>query len=201
MDGGIIHSAYSGIHLQNSANDRAKSGVGVRIKLAESPDEFAMALAVRASVFLAEPGCRFRDEFDANEYVCAHVLVWVGDEPVGTLRLRWFAAFARFERMAIRPEYRSLKVFRALVRFAMALCAAKGYRHVIGLSREPGVKFWKRFGGRVVGDPIEYHGEILYPMCYELPAATFPAIAPGMLGAGNPTFEQALGLPETELAA
>lgn len=201
MDGGVFSPEYDDILLETNENKTFFEARVVHVFLAESQNDMAMAFAVRACVFLAEPDCRYRDEFDENEYCCSHLLVTVGGEPVGTLRLRWFANFARFERMAIRPQCRSLKVFRSLVRFAMGLCAAKGYRHVIGLSRPAGVRFWKRFGGQVVGEALEYHGETLVPMRYELPDATHRAIRLGAMGAGLPAFEEALGRPESELAA
>lgn len=201
MDGGSFIPAYDSIIGEHNQATSAEVAPVIRVSTAESPNDLAMAFAIRASVFLAEPNCRFKDEFDTNEYVCSHLLVWIGDEPVGTLRLRWFADFARFERITIRPQYRSLKVFRALVRYAMRLCAAKGYRYVVGLSRPAGVRFWKRFGGHVVGQPITYHGETLFPMRYELPDSAHPAIRLGAMGAGVPFFEDTLGLPESELAA
>lgn len=203
MDGDFFKNTYDGMAVESRTSkiesERIARQTDVRVTLVESPMEQIMAFTIRASVFLAEPGCRYHDEFDANDFASSHLLVWVGDEPVGTLRLRWFNGFARFERMAIRPEYRSLKVFLRLVRFAMRLCAAKGYPEVVGLSREAGVGFWKRFGASVVGTPISYHGEQLYPLRYRLPAGTHRLIARGTADAGTSHFEEALSYPEQRL--
>lgn len=199
MEGSAFIPEYARIQEDNGGKTSIHSGRSIRVTLAQSPNDIAMAFAIRASVFLAEENCRFSDEFDANEYVCSHLLVWSDDEPIGTIRLRWFANFARIERMAVRPSYRSFRVFRALVRVTMQMCACKGYRYVVGLSRPAGISFWERFGGRVVGDPIVYHGEELIPMRYELPDAAHPALRLGAMGAGTPDFENALGLPESEL--
>lgn len=203
MDGDFDITAYECMKIAkgaiNTESIRLATSPDVRVTLAESPTDVAMAFAIRGSVFLSEKGCRYRDEFDSNDHCCSHLLVWVGEEPVGTLRLRWFADFSRFERMAIRPEFRSLRTFRALVRFAMKLCAIKGYRHVIGLSRAAGVVFWQRFGGEVAGPPIDYHGEFLYPMRYRLPRSVHPALAEGAESAGLQEFEAVLSLPERSL--
>lgn len=203
MDGDFFKTTYNGMgegpQAFNTESVRGHQRPDVRVTLAETPMEQVMAFSIRASVFLAEPGCRYHDEFDANDFASSHLLVWVGDEPVGTLRLRWFCGFARFERMAIRPEYRSLRVFLRLVRFAMALCAAKGYPEVVGLSREAGVGFWKRFGAIVVGTPISYHGEVLFPLRYKLPSSTHRLLARGTADAGAQHFEEALSWPERQL--
>lgn len=199
MDGDTRFSAYYSIPAAHDSLATAVTSGTVSVRIAETAEDLEMAFAVRACVFLAERGCRYAEEFDRNDRACSHLLVLAGSEPVGTLRLRWFAGFARFERMAIRREYRSLRVFRALVDFAMRLCAAKGYRAVVGLSRPAGVRFWKRFGGREVGPPIDYHGETLHPMRYEIPASALPPIAAGAVSAGNPAFEELLGRPESSL--
>ena len=34
-------------------------------------------------------------EFDGNDYQATHIIVYSGDEPIGTLRIRWFKDFAK----------------------------------------------------------------------------------------------------------
>jgi GNAT superfamily N-acetyltransferase len=174
----------------------------VRVSLVATERDLAAAMAVRSVVWLADPEQTFNVQFDPNVFGSSHVLAWVGDEPVGTLRIRWFAGFARFERMAIRPQFRSFKVFRALVGFSLDLCAAKGYAHVVGVSRPPGVSFWKRCGGEVIGDgPIIYNGMEVYPMRMMLKKGVDERLASGIAGVGGSAFEAAIAVAEGELVA
>ena len=52
--------------------------------------------------------------FDGNDYQATHVIVYSGDEPIGTLRIRWFKDFAKFERTAFRKAYRNIHVLKRL---------------------------------------------------------------------------------------
>lgn len=171
----------------------------VKVGLVADQRDYAAAMAVRALVWLSEPGAKFATQFDENDYNSSHVLLWVDDEPVGTLRIRWFSEFARFERMAIRQDYRSFRIFRRLVGFAMDLCAAKGFKTVIGVARPPGDKFWKRFGGESLGDPIIYNGMVTVPMLYRIKSDPHPAIARGPESVGDPVFEAAILIAEEKL--
>jgi GNAT superfamily N-acetyltransferase len=126
----------------------------IRVALASTLEERQMAVAVRAAVFLGEEGGRYADQYDPNDHSASFLLVFVGDEPVGTLRVRWYGGFARLERLAVRREYRSFAVLRALIQAAMMLAADKGFSAVSGLTRLPGVSFWRRQGGRIAGPSI-----------------------------------------------
>lgn len=203
MDGGVFNpkevlDAASVIHPDKLVDAE------IRVTLAESVSEMSMCWAIRATVFLTLPGRRFTEQYDANEFSCGHLLVYVGGEPAGTMRLRWFADFVRFERLAIREEFRSLKVFRALVDFAMRLCAAKGYRAVIGVSRAKGLPFWRRLGAKLGDHPISYLGETVYPMTFdprEIGGGTHPELQGGAGRIGETVFERRLAAAESSLVA
>jgi len=36
-------------------------------------------------------GSAFSEEFDGHDFGATHVIAYVGDEPVGTVRVRWFS--------------------------------------------------------------------------------------------------------------
>ena len=201
MDGGIFGVEHTPV-CNNAALRPIGAEQGVQVRLAETPNDLLKVWAIRATVFLTTHGTRFADKFDSNDFTSAHILVTVNGEPAGALRLRWFPEFARFERLAIREEFRSLKVFRALVNYAMKLCAAKGYKYVVGLTRPAGLKFWQRYGAMIVSDaPIIQHGEEVYALRYELHGGIHPSLTAGAQGVGDPAFEQALNEPEIELLA
>jgi hypothetical protein len=54
----------------------------------------------------------------------------MGDEPVGCLRLRFFADFAKIERLAIRKEFRKSQAAFQLVRASFQILSEKGLHGV-----------------------------------------------------------------------
>jgi hypothetical protein len=72
----------------------------------------------------------------------------MGDEPVGCLRMRFFADFVKFERMAIRKEFRKSRASILLAQAGLKLGRKKGYRKAYAHSQARLVDFWRRFGFR-----------------------------------------------------
>ena len=66
-------------------------------------------------------------------------------EPCGSLRIRYFAGFAKFERLAVREQYRGLGLGRDIVAYAIELCRLKGYRTLNIHARTDKVAFWSKF--------------------------------------------------------
>lgn len=185
--------------MTSPPNGRGVSNA-IEARLVSSDDDMAMVRAIRAAVFLTLPGRRFREQFDANDHAAVHVLVLHAGEPAGTLRLRFAAGMARFERMAIREEYRSPALFRALVNFSMDVCAAKGAAAVVGVSRGKALAFWRRFGAEIAREPVQYLGESVYPLRYDLTKwrrGVQPELGRGPEAAGDAPFERAWATPET----
>ena len=96
-------------------------------------DEFQMVAALRAAVFMTEQACPYEEEFDGNDLCATHFLLFDGRRPVGTLRVRWFADFAKLERIAILPSERGrMEGLRVLLAEMFELVARKGYRRMLG---------------------------------------------------------------------
>ncbi len=122
----------------------------VGITVARTFDDIMRVAAVRNSVYIGEQECPYDEEYDGNDLSATHLLAYIGDEPVGCLRLRFFAGFAKFERMAIRKEFRKSRAAIQLARAGFKFCQKKGYRRVYGHIQERLVSFWSRFGFRVM---------------------------------------------------
>ncbi|MCW2240390.1 GNAT family N-acetyltransferase [Azospirillum canadense] len=179
-----------------SATSTSRRYNHIRVQVARGHDDLMACMVIRATVWLTMPGAVYSEHYDENDFSCTHLIVFSGDEPVGTLRLRWLRDEARFERLSIREEHRSLPVLRRLVEFALDLIAAKGYTRASGMTRERGLKFWDRRGAKVVGAPVPYHGEAVVPIQIHLTETAHPALA---AGPGHPAYEAALLLPESRL--
>ncbi len=125
-----------------------KNEIGITV--ARTFEDIMRVAAVRNSVYVGEQECPYDEEYDGNDLAATHLLAYIGDEPVGCLRLRFFADFAKFERMAIRKEFRNSRAAIQLARAGFKLCQKKGYTRVYGHIQERLVTFWSRFGFRVM---------------------------------------------------
>jgi predicted GNAT family N-acyltransferase len=128
--------------------DAAAGEIG--ITLARTFEDLVRVAAVRSAVYIGEQECPYEEEFDGNDLAATHLLGYVGQEPAGCLRIRYFADFAKIERLAIRGEFRKTRTAFQLVRAAFRLCQKKGYTKIYGHSQKRLVNFWGRFGFRVM---------------------------------------------------
>jgi predicted GNAT family N-acyltransferase len=130
--------------------DPARAPTGITV--ARGADDLMKVAAVRSAVFLGEQACPYGEEFDGNDYAATHLLAYIDGEPAGCMRIRFFADFAKLERLAVRREFRISSVSFDLVRASVALCHAKGFRRLYGHARKDLLPFWQRFGFRVRGN-------------------------------------------------
>ncbi len=124
---------------------------GLSVTVARTMDDLMRVTVVRSLVYLGDQTCPFDEEFDGNDFAGAtHLLLCKHGEPIGVVRLRWFAGFAKLERLAIRAEYRGGSGLLMLSRAAFRHAERKGYRCLMGHAQMRVVPFWRRyFHGRV----------------------------------------------------
>ena len=99
----------------------------VTIKLASTSDELMQCYMMRAAVYMGEQHCPYWEEYDGNDYSASHLIVYIDGEPGASLRVRWFATFAKLERAVVLRRYRSMGLFLPLLGWAMDLARKKGY--------------------------------------------------------------------------
>lgn len=128
------------------------------VTIARSIEDMMRVISIRSAVYIAEQECPYLEEFDGNDFCATHLLGYIGNEPTGCLRIRYFAGFAKIERLAVRKEFRNTRLSFHLVRAAIELCRVKGYQVLYGHSQKRLVNFWSRFGFR----PIEGVPEFVF---------------------------------------
>lgn len=133
-------------------------GAGPSVAVARTFDDLMRVVAIRSAVYIAEQDCPYEEEFDGNDLSATNLLGYIDDEPAGCIRVRYFAGFAKIERLAVRHEFRTSKLAFRLVRAAIALAAAKGYTRLYGHARKDLVRFWSLFGFK----PAEGRGEFAF---------------------------------------
>jgi predicted GNAT family N-acyltransferase len=113
--------------------------------VARTLEDLMQVMMVRSLVYIGEQQCPYAEEYDGNDFCGAtHLILRRNNEPIGTLRIRWFADFAKLERVAIRSEYRGTKATLELVREAFRIAEKKGYRKILGHAQARLLPFWGR---------------------------------------------------------
>ncbi len=147
---------------------------GYDVTVARTLNDLLQVTTVRAMVYMAEQGCPFDEEFDGNDFAGAtHLLLRCRGEPVGVMRVRWFADFAKMERLAVLKAHRG-RATRAFAAFAMRLIERKGYRRAIGHADPRSIAFWTRyFGGtaRLDRPRVGFSDHEYVEMVFDLPPA------------------------------
>lgn len=123
-------------------------GKELSIEVVRTVEDFMRMVSIRSAIYIGEQECPYEEEFDGNDLSSTHLIGYAGREPVGCIRVRYFADFAKIERLAVRKEYRSTRLSFQLVRAAIELCRMKGYRRLYGHAQKRLVNFWSRFGFR-----------------------------------------------------
>src|SRR6202165_369593 len=119
----------------------------ISIRIARDPNDLMLVTAIRAAVYLAEQDCPIEEEFDGNDLVAAHFIGFVGTEPAGCLRVRFFGECAKVDRLAVRHQFRRSRVSFKLVQASVDYVKRKGFRKIYGQAQDRLVDFWAHFGG------------------------------------------------------
>jgi len=138
---------------------------------AASLEELDEVKALREQIFVKEEGVPYDAEFDGNELGAVHLLARVDGEPVGTMRIRGFGDFVKFERACVIQKFRKTNVASLLMDTAAKYCAVMGYRKASWLCEEALVSRWQKMGAYVNKEikPSVQHGVKLITMRYDLP--------------------------------
>ena len=143
----------------------------VDIKVVSSASEFSDAMEVREKVFVDELKIDPLLEFDGNDFTSTHILAYADDLPVGTLRIRYFNGFVKFERAAVLPEFRKTNVSALMVDAATRFCAAKGYDVMHSVCKKELLHRWAKDGAKPIegAEEIIQNGQTLIPIEQKLP--------------------------------
>jgi predicted GNAT family N-acyltransferase len=128
----------------------------VSVTIVRSIEDFMRMVSVRSATFVAEQDCPYREEFDGNDFSASHLLAYVGREPVGCLRIRYFAGFAKLERLAVRHEFRNRHIGTRLMRAGVELCRMKGYRRIYGRAQKDLLNYYAGMGWRKLEGSSEF---------------------------------------------
>jgi predicted GNAT family N-acyltransferase len=118
----------------------------IKTKIARTFEDICQVVSVRSATYIAEQYCHYSEEFDGNDFCATHIIGYINGDPAGCVRLRFFASFAKIERLAVRADYRKSRLAFILARQAINHCQKKGYTKIYGHARLDLIPFWKIFG-------------------------------------------------------
>jgi hypothetical protein len=139
-----------------SAKNGFRSDNDIRILVVTTAEQFVHAMAIRAICFMEDTGLTADQAIDGNDYQATHILAYVGQEPVGATRIRWFRDFAKIERTAFRAAYRSTRILRRCSDFIYSHVSKKGYQVLVTHAQPQYAMIWERVFGfeRAEGRPL-----------------------------------------------
>lgn len=139
------------------------------VSVVHSLDDLLKCIAIRGAAYVEERSIPYAEDVDGNDFTATHLLGFVGDEPAGCIRIRYFADFIKLERLAVLPRCRG-GLALDLIRAAIAFGKAKGYRRFYGQAAAPVLKLWEHFGfERRSGPGLSYLTDEVY---YEIDLVT-----------------------------
>jgi len=129
----------------------------VGITVVHSMDDLLRVLAIRASAYVGEQQMPYREDVDGNDLSASHLLAYLGHEPAGCIRIRYFSNFVKLERLAVLKRYRNSRIALLLIKAAIEFGRSKGYTHFYGQVADGVAKIWEHFGFvRRAGPGIKY---------------------------------------------
>jgi GNAT superfamily N-acetyltransferase len=123
-------------------------GEAVTTKLAMKMEDSMQAFAVRAACFIGELDVPYSEEFDGHDFGATHVIAYVGDEPVGAVRVRWFQSFAMPERLAVIQRFRGNNIGQLLIERCRKLAETRGCNMLYAQVLPNDVAYWEKQGWR-----------------------------------------------------
>jgi predicted GNAT family N-acyltransferase len=144
---------------------------GLEIRVVRNEQDLIKAFLVRAIVYMHEQNCPYDEEFDLNDFTATQILGVVDGEPALTARIRYFAGFAKLERLAIREAYRGRGYGHALLQFMLRLCEEKGYREFYLHAQKRLEPFYAQYGFRCVGEDFQFSEHDYVEMYARIPVS------------------------------
>lgn len=143
----------------------------IEVRQVRDFEGLAHVISLRSATYIAEQFPLYAEEFDGNDFCATHFVGYIDGDPACAVRVRYFADFAKVERLAVKLEYRSTKLAFKLVRAAVEHGRLKGFTRFYGHASDEMVPFWQVLGGKVLEDRPEFR---FANIAYREMAAEYP---------------------------
>ena len=135
----------------------------LKIKRVSYSQEIQALEQIRRTVFREEQNITEELEFDGLDETSEHLLAYLNQEPIGTLRIREVnSTIVKIERLAVLATARNQGIGRKLMEYAIALIIEKNQYEQIVIHAQYHLKnFYQSFDFQPVGETFE-EAEILH---------------------------------------
>ncbi|WP_020617243.1 GNAT family N-acetyltransferase [Paenibacillus daejeonensis] len=124
----------------------------MEIRRVTNQAQLEAAFRIRIEVFVEEQGVPQEDELDQYEEEAEHILVYEGEEPVGTARLRQVEGVAKLERICLLPAYRASGYGRQIIAELERIASEKGWTKAKLHAQEQAKGFYAKLGYEPASD-------------------------------------------------
>lgn len=131
----------------NPSSSATNTQSEIRMVVVTNSEQLMHAFAVRSICFMEETGLSAQQALDGNDYLATHIVAYLGTEPIGATRLRWFRDFAKIERTAFRKAYRSARILKQCSDFIFDHATRKGYTTLVTHAEAKYARVWQRVLG------------------------------------------------------
>jgi predicted GNAT family N-acyltransferase len=132
------------------------------IKTVSYTEELTNIQTIRRNVFQKEQGVTFELEFDGLDEASEHLLAYLDDRAVGTIRIRALdAQTAKIERLAVLTFARGQGIGKQLMQSAIATVEASSYEVILIHAQDYIKDLYTKLGFEIVGEPF-YEAKILH---------------------------------------
>ena len=118
----------------------------IKIGIVCNQDDFNQVMDLRKKVFVQEMGISETQEFDGNDFGATHIYAKFNGETVACLRIRYFGDFAKFERMAVLPDFRRTTLAKEVMEYGFDFVTKKGFKTVRAGCEESLLRHWEELG-------------------------------------------------------
>lgn len=143
----------------------------MKVTTAKTLDDFMKVMVLRGVVFMGEQNHKYTMEFDEYELNNrTHLLAYEGDEPIGTMRILKDGKDAKFERLALLPEYRGKGYAEKLIEAGYEYCRREEVDNVYLFCKPELFNYWKSRGYQKVygNNVLSTHNMFLVPVAKSL---------------------------------
>ncbi|MBE9144690.1 GNAT family N-acetyltransferase [Planktothrix mougeotii] len=131
----------------------------IRIKTVNYFDSFTEIRSIRYQVFELEQGVDPELEFDGQDEFAQHLLAYLDDQPIGTLRIRYLDKNnAKIERLAVLATARGMRIAQQLMECALEAIAQTSIKTIIVNAQIYIQNLYLKLGFEPIGEPFEEAG-------------------------------------------
>lgn len=117
----------------------------------EETHDITACQVIRRAVFIEEQGVSEAEEMDGLDADCHHYLLWDGDTPIATLRVKPLDETAKIQRVAVLKAYRNKGAGALLMQTVLSELPQDGFSKAILGSQLTAIPFYTKLGFEVFG--------------------------------------------------